>query len=240
MACSFTRGLILLVAFAAAGCSHTVKYKLDKSDRWSGPVQDKTLRVDTFVEKVTLPAAWEVRREGKNWRTNYRKRYKDQEIATDVSNMLAAHLAHSGLFRKVVRDASQPADLVLSGAIAQYSVTGTIDDTAESIRAVSAGMGLVGAIAGSISTAGAKTTVNAKVELNPVTLTDANGKLLWQSSVSKSTNFTAHFSQSSEGAIFHHPDRLLKDVVTELIQQVGSLTHTNVPTADATQAGLNE
>ena len=63
----------LIMAWLVTGCSHTVKYKLDGGDRWSGPVQNKTVRVDTFAEKVALPEKGKVRLDDKDCRTNYRR-----------------------------------------------------------------------------------------------------------------------------------------------------------------------
>ena len=217
----------IITASLLTGCSHTVSYKLDSGDRWSGPAQNKTVRVDTFVETVALPEKGEVCIDGKDCRTNYRKRYKGKELATDASDMIARHLTHSGLFRKVVRDAAEPADLVLSGTIVEYMATGTINEGAEIGQAVSAGFGLIGAVIGTASTSGAKSQITAKVQLDPVVLCDTSGKVLFQTSITKSNQFAAHFSSASQAAIFQHPDRLLKEAVNDLVQQLGRVSQTN-------------
>jgi hypothetical protein len=213
------QGAVLAWAMLALGCSHTVKYKLAESDRWRGTARPEILRVDAFVENGAVPLDEEVLIGQKRCRTNARKRYKPEPAAA-VTDMVATHLAHSGLFRKVIRGTSEPADLILSGTISNYTATAIINDAAESISVSSSTMGLAGAIIGSLATAGMKTDIAGKVELSPITLRDNSGNLLWQGSAVASTNFTAHFKQGGRGAIYKYPDDLLKRAVNDLVQKL--------------------
>jgi hypothetical protein len=214
-------GLWVIVGTVLTGCTHTVNYKLAEKDKWDGPKIDKTLRVDTLAESEAVYAERKLELDGKVCRTNYRKGYKDGQIATAISDMIARHLAHSGVFKSVVRNNSEPADWVLSGTIKEYKAAASINSTAEGVQAGTTGFGLIGAIIGSASTAGMKTAVKASVEVSPLTLTDGSGKVLWQTNLGANTNFVAHFSASDERAVFHHADQLLKEAVSGLIQNLG-------------------
>ncbi len=144
--------------------------------------------------------------------------------------MVAKHLDHSGLFKKVVVGTNvQKSDLLLRGDISDYSSMAKINSTAEGITAGTAGFGLIGAIVGSATTSGSKTEVKSSVELGNVELRRSNpSTLIWSGTVVSSTNFVAHWRNAEERVVFAHADESLKRVVSELVHKLGkSLTSTN-------------
>ena len=215
-------GIFVVSLLVLTGCSHTVKYKLDAKDRWQGAKLDKVVRVDTFAEENAVYASNHTTLKGKESRTNARKGYKDKDVAKSVSDMVARHLAHSGLFKEVVRNNSKPADVVLSGTIKEYKSAATVNSAAEGVQAGTAGFGLVGALIGAASTSGMKSDVETKIEIAPVTLADSSGKVIWKDSLKANKSFSAHFSASNRSAVYAHADELLKEAVNELIQKLGT------------------
>src|ERR1043166_3616320 len=95
------RAVALLTLFGV-GCAHTVQYKLSSQDRWPGPKIDKVLAVGMLADQTTPETERTIKIDAYTWRTNFRDKYKNEEISSGVTAMLAKHLAHSGLFRKVV------------------------------------------------------------------------------------------------------------------------------------------
>jgi hypothetical protein len=210
----------LVIVFT--GCSHTVKYKLGASDRWQGARLDKVVRVETFAEENAVYVEPKVTLNGKDTRTNARKGYKNKEIAKATSDMIAKHLTHSGLFKEVLQDDSKPANLVLRGTIKEYKSAATVNSTAEGVQAGTAGFGLVGALVGAASTSGMKSDVKIDLEIAPLTLTDAGGKVVWEGSIKTNKTFSAHFSASNTSAVYAHVDELLKESMNDLIKKIGT------------------
>jgi hypothetical protein len=214
--------LFALLAFAS-GCSHTVSYKLNEKDRWTGPKIDKVVRVATLSDQTTPQTDKVIKTEGDSWRTNYRKRYKDQNLASNVSAMIAKHLAYSGLFKKVVYGDDKECDLELSGTLKDYMAMGRIHSTAEGIQAGTAGFGLIGAIVGLAATSGMKTEIRTSVELQDLKLVDTSSHSpVWTGSIDMNNNFPANFEAANATAVFYHADQLLKSAVSEMIQKIGT------------------
>ena len=215
--------LFVALLALASGCSHTVSYKLTEKDRWTGPKIDKVLRVVPLEDRTSASTNRVIHADGGKWRTNYRKGYPNGELAPGVSAMIAKHLAHSGLFKKVVYGGEQAGDLELTGSLQEYSAMGRIHATAEGIQAGTAGFGLVGALVGSASTWKMETEVRAAVKLEQLKLIDtATQAPLWTGSIGLSTNYPASFQAAGEMVVFHHSDALLKQAVSELIQTIGA------------------
>lgn len=204
------------------GCSHTINYKLGSGDRWQGARLDKVVRVETLAEENAVYMEAKGTLNDKETRTNARKGYKNKEIAKAASGMIAKHLAHSGLFKEVIQDDSKPADLVLRGTIKEYKSEATVNSTAEGVQAGTAGFGLLGALVGAASTSGMKSDVKVDLEIAPLTLTDAGGKVVWEGSIKTNKAFSAHFSASNASAVYAHVDELLKESVNELIKNIGT------------------
>lgn len=215
--------LFVALLALASGCSHTVSYKLTEQDRWTGPKIDKVLRVVPLEDRTSAPTNRVVHTDGGKWRTNYRKGYANGELAPGVSAMIAKHLAHSGLFKKVVHGDGQPGDWELTGSLADYSAMGRIHATAEGIQAGTAGFGLIGALVGSASTWKMETEVRAAVKLEQLKLIDTVTQApLWTGTIGLSTNYPASFNAAGEMVVFHHSDALLKQAVSELIRTLGT------------------
>lgn len=234
---------LLCLGLLTVGCSHTVKYKLTDADRWTGAKIDKVIRVQTFVDQTPPPAMMDrpaqpdlhkpatriaartVIEDGRTWRINYRDGYKNHEIATGVTHMLARHLQHAGLFKNVIEGADAPADYELTGTITTYRAAGEPSVGAETAVMVGAGAGgLLGALVTAGATAGMKSEIRAAVELRAVALTDLQQtKPVWTDTISVSTNFTAHWQQADVPVVFHHADACLKQAVAELIQRLAAI-----------------
>jgi curli biogenesis system outer membrane secretion channel CsgG len=224
------------------GCTHTITYKLSEKEKWTGPKIDKVVCVETFVDKAPPQTAKEIENEKQTWRTNYRGRYVNKEISQGVSDMIARHLAHCGMFKKVVRGSNAPgADWLLRGEIAQYSSMARVNFVAEGVGIGTAGFGAIGALIGAASTAGAKTDVRTQVQLDNIGVSDRlSGKVLWTGSVSASTNFTAHWRNADEPMVFRHADESLKQAVADLIRHLAKVpTQSNTVTAAAASAGTS-
>lgn len=217
----------------ASGCSHTINYKLTENDRWTGPKIDKIVWVAPLADHTIPPTNKVLRIDDAKWRTNFRKGYKNGELSSGFNAMFVKHLAHSGLFKKVVAGSKQPCDLELTGSLNDYSAMGRIHSTAEGIQAGSAGFGLIGALIGSATTSGMDTEIRTSVKLEKLRLVDtATQSPVWTGSVCASTNFPAPFQAAGEVVVFRHADALLKQAVSELIQQIGNSSST----ADAAEA----
>lgn len=215
--------LFVALLTVASGCSHTVGYKLTKEDLWRGPKIDKVLRVVPLEDRTSAPTNRVVQTDGGKWRTNFRKGYANGELAPGVSAMIAKHLAHSGLFKKVVYGDGQAGDWELTGSLHDYSAMGRIHSTAEGIQAGTAGFGLIGALAGAATTWKMETEIRAAVKLEQLRLVDtATQSPLWTGSVALSTNYPASFQAAGEMVVFHHSDALLKQAVSELIRTIGT------------------
>ena len=226
------RGPLILstVLLVAVGCTHTVKYKLTEEDRWIGPKTDQVLCLVPLIDKTSTNTERRLSVGSDVWRTNHRGRYENKEIAKGVTAMVAKHLDHSRLFKKVVVGTNvQESDLLLRGDISDYSSMAKINSTAEGITAGTAGFGLIGAIVGSATTSGSKTEVKSRVELGNVELRRSNpSTLIWSGTVVSSTNFAAHWRNAEEPVVFAHADDSLKRAVSELVRKLGkSLTSTN-------------
>jgi hypothetical protein len=219
------RDAIILLALVSAGCAHTVKYKLTESERWPEAKPDKTLAVTTFADNTVPQEAKTIQVGDYTWRTNYRSRYKNKEIADGVSAMIAKHLKHSGLFKDVrYGQGTGSADLELSGTIAEYWAKGRVNKGAEGgVLVAAAGFGLVGALVGMAATSGQTTEIQAAVALEDVTLKDlSTGQVLFRDSIRSETNFVAHFTEADEPAVFRHADECLKQAVKQLIARLTS------------------
>ena len=212
---------------ALTGCSHSLKYKLTEQDRWKGPTINQSVAVGAFVDNSVPETRKKIEDSNDTWRTNYRTRYANTNLGPDVSRMIAAHLAHSGLFKTVTADTNSNADFILSGRISEYSSIGRINSAAETGQAVAAGFGLIGALVGAASTAGSETEIRVSVKLDDVKLTGKSGDTYWKDSIGSTTNFTAHFNNAAEAVVFTHADEALKAVVTEMIQRIGASLSTN-------------
>jgi hypothetical protein len=103
--------LVLAVLLAlGSSCSHTVKYKLTDQDRWTGPKINKVVRVVPLADQTTQATNKVLHLEDAKRRTNYRKGYRNGELAINVTAMVVKHLSHSGLFKQVVLNGEQPCD----------------------------------------------------------------------------------------------------------------------------------
>lgn len=216
------RHAIILLALVSAGCAHTVNYKLTQSERWPEAKLDKTLAVTTFADDTVPQEAKTIQVDVYTWRTNYRSRYKNKEIADAVSAMIAKHLKHSGLFKDVsYGQGGGSADLELSGTISEYVAKGRVNKGAEDTVVAAAGFGLVGALLGFAATSGQKTEIHAAVALEDVTLKDlSTGQILFRDSIRSETNFVARFTAADEPAVFRHADECLKQAVGQLITKL--------------------
>jgi hypothetical protein len=220
-------GLMMLLC---VGCAHTVQYKLTDADQWQGAKIDKTLRVDTFRDESSPVTQKTFVKDVYTYRTNYRDGYKNKEIAAGVTQMVVKHLQASRLFRNVIDASSNlPADYELSATITEYYGQGRVNKGAEGAELTGAALfGLAGALVTIGATSGQKTEIQADVDLQSIKLRPASSTdVVWQSSISISTNFGAHFSEADTPMVFFHPDHCLKIAVTELIRQMATALQTN-------------
>jgi hypothetical protein len=223
MKCLFLFASILVLS----GCSHTISYKLTEQDRWTGPKLNQTISVGPFIDQSTAETQKEVILGNDTWRTNYRSHYAKPNLASDLSAIIAKHLAYSGLFAKVVNGAPSAADVSLSGDLSEFWSIAKVHSDAEATASTMAGFGLAGAIITSVSTASAKTEIRVSVKLKDLKLTAKSGDLLWQDSISVQTNFPAHFREAAPALVFNHADNGLKQAVSEMIRRIGTTLATN-------------
>jgi hypothetical protein len=224
------RLIVGLAMLSCIGCAHTIQYKLSDDDQWQGAKIDKTLRVETFRDETSPVTQQTFVEDVYTYRTNYRDGYKNKEIADGVTQMVVKHLQASKLFKNVVDASSkQPADYELGATIAEYYGQGRVNKGAEGAELTGAALfSLAGALVTMGATAGEKTEIQARVNLQKITLRPASSTdVVWQTSISMSTNFSAHFSQADAPMVFFHPDRCLKTAVTELIRQMAAALQTN-------------
>ena len=220
------RIVFFLVLPFLVGCSHTVNYKLNESDRWTGPKISAAVYVKPFVD-ATTPITNKVEKVGKQvWRTNYRKGYASTNLSSQVTAMIAKHLAYSGLFTSVSSNEVN-SKYVLSGTLSDFQAHGLANETAENIQAVSAGFGALGALFGAASTSGMKSEIKTSVALSDVQLADKSGEALWRDSISVTNDVHISFEEATQYAIFNHPDKGLRDAVNEMIRRMGNSALTN-------------
>ncbi|MFO1477238.1 MAG: hypothetical protein U1F98_11365 [Verrucomicrobiota bacterium] len=161
------------------------------------------------------------------WRTNYRGGYDNKDLGLAVGAMVAKHLAHSGLFNRVEFGTNATGDYTLTGTLTEYSVRALANETAEGIKAGTAGFGLLGAVVGSVSTSGMTSQVRVMVKIDNLTLATREGEAVWQNNLVLTNNFTAHYTAADPIMVFQHPDDGLKTLVTGLIRELGASTLTN-------------
>ncbi len=221
------RLFILALPFLAAGCAHTVGYKLTESDRWTGPKIDGVVCVQPFADH-TVPIRNKEEDIGKGtWRTNYRKYYSSTNLSAQVTAMVTKHLAYSGLFTQVVSGTETNADWVLSGTLADFQVHGRVNHKAEDIQLVSSEFGLLGGLAGDAATAKMTSEIKMLVKLDDLNLADKAGHSVWHDSISINTDTNVDFEEVNEIYIFNLPDQSLKDAVNEMIHHLGNSSLTN-------------
>jgi hypothetical protein len=209
-----------------AGCAHTVKYKLDESDRWTGPKIDGMVYLKPFVDKAPRTTNKVERVNKEVWRTNYRGGYDNTNLTDEVTAMIEKHLAYSGLFSSVTNKEAN-AKYILSGTLTDFQTHGLANEKAEDIQAASAGFGLLGAIVGSASTAKMKSEIKTSVVLSDVQLADQTGTPLWHDSISVSNDVKVAFQEADRMLIFNHPDQGLRQAVNEMIHRLGNSSLTN-------------
>jgi hypothetical protein len=222
---------ILLLPLLAAGCAHTVGYRLTAVDRWNGPRIEGTVCVQPFAD-ATVPIIKEEETTNDGvWRTNYRKHYSSTNLSSQVTAMIAKHLAYSGLFTKAIGSPNTNADWFLSGTLSNYEVRGRINYTAENVQAVSAGFGLLGGLVGYAATAKMTSEIKTQVTLKNLNLTDKAGRSVWHDSIFIDTDTNMDFQCAGPGAIFFLPDLALEKAVNKMIQGMANSLGTNQPGA---------
>jgi hypothetical protein len=217
-------GMLILSLLLLTGCAHSVKYKLTAQDRWNGDHIDKVACVQNFSDHAVLLTNNEVKLEDKTWRVNPRSGYKNKDLTDGVTHMIARHLEHSGLFKRVVTGTNAAgADLDLTGEISAYTAMARVNSAAEGVTMGTAGFGAIGALIGGLSTSGMKTDVRAEVVLtNVVLVTRSSGAVLWRNSVIAQTNFTGYWRNADRAVVYAHADAMLKQAVRELIQNLAA------------------
>ena len=218
--------LLALLLPLLPGCSHTVKYKLDESDRWTGPRINAVVYVKPFVDKAPLTTNKVERVNKEVWRSNYRQGYDNTNLTAQVTQMIAKHLAYSGLFSGVTNKEAN-AKYILSGTLSDFQTHGLANQKAENIQAVSAGFGALGALVGAASTSGMKSEIKTSVTLDGVQLADKSGEALWHDSISVTNDVQVPFEEATQYAVFNQPDKGLRQAVNEMIRRLGNSSLTN-------------
>jgi len=219
----------LALPLLLVGCSHTVKYKLDESDRWTGPRINGVVYVKPFVDKAPLVTNKVDRVNKEVWRNNYRQGYENTNLSAQVSAMISQHLAYSGLFKGVSSNEVN-ANYILTGTLSDFRTHALANKTAEGIQAGTAGFGLIGALVGTASTSEMKSEIKTSVALSDVQLADKSGASLWSGSVGFTNDVHVAFQEADAQVLFVHPDQGLRQAVKELIQRMGNSSLTNQAT----------
>jgi hypothetical protein len=219
----------LALPLLLVGCSHTVKYKLDESDRWTGPKINAVVYVKPIVDQAPLTTNKVDRVNKEVWRNNYRQGYDNTNLSAQVTAMISQHLAYSGLFKGVSSNEVN-ANYILSGTLSDFRTHGLANRTAEDIQTTTAGFGVLGAILGAVSTSGMKSEIKTSVALSDVQLADKSGQALWHDSVSVTNDVRISFEEATQSAIFNQPDQGLRQAVKEMIRRMGNSSLTNQAT----------
>ncbi|HTB85668.1 MAG TPA: hypothetical protein VK742_18625 [Candidatus Sulfotelmatobacter sp.] len=221
--------VVMLFPLVAAGCLHSVDYPLAKEDRWTGPKIQGTICVESIDDKTIYDLTkWRNEHDDKGeWRFNYRGGYNHTNLSNEVTEMVAKHLAYSGLFTKVVSGKHTNVDFILSGNLADYRTRGLINKGAEGIEAGSSGFGAIGAIVGLAATANMKTEIQTSLKLEDLMMKDKSQELLWRDSICISTDAFVYYQNTEDGQVFSQPDFLLKQAVTKIIYELGNSSLTN-------------
>ena len=229
------RNLALLLCglgFVVSGCKHHVAYRLTETDRWGGQMIAGVLFVKPFADSSPAITNKQERVGKETWRFNYRSGYAKTNLNDELTSAIVKHLSHSGLFTKVTSKADMNFDWSLSGTLTEFKTRARVNDKAETIQTVTAGFGLLGAIIGSASTAKMNSDIQTSVKIEPVTLSDKTGRIVWQDAISVATNRTVNFGEANEYAVFYHTDAALKQAVNEIIRRIASSPATNLHNAD--------
>ena len=215
--------VVTCALLSCVGCGHTIQYKVRAEDQWRGPRTDKVVRVIPFSDEVSHFDFDKTEEDDRTWYTNPLSGYKDDEISTALSKMVATHLDESQLFRKVTLNGTTGADYELSGAISRYASKGRLNQGAYygTLGAAVAG-GLAGYGIAMLATSGIKEPWEVEVELRDVQLKDlTSGKVVWQDTIGVSTNAKAYWINAADyGAIYQRADHGLRDVVNEMIRRM--------------------
>lgn len=232
-------GCLPLVLGVGCASSHTIQYKLSKTDTWKDQSVAGVLRVMTLVDQTTPIPSMTVEEPPYVYRLNYREGYKDKEIATGVTEMLIEHLRKSGLFKDVVgQNSPRPAEMELSGVIADYSTRCRINKGAEVTSATFQWIGIIFIPIGPIVfnaigngvTSGEKTEIQAAVTLRDMSLKSVSStNVLWHNTINVNTSFVGHWANATPFCVFQHPDNCLRTAVNEMIQQIGTALKAGSP-----------
>jgi hypothetical protein len=228
---SYALAIVLaLTSLLFGSCTHTVEYPLTVHDKVTRQKISRVVEVKKFEDKVPLRRDAVVDIDGEPWRTNPIRGYTGQDVAASVSPMIAQHLDHSGLFKKVIyRGAdraaatthAREAQLILDGKITKYTVMGRINQPAEMKSTASSFFGLTGRVAGLIANLGENTEIRVTVELSDVKLKDARtGRVLWTDSVVVTKKYKADYEAAHARAVYDEADACLKQAVSELIRRM--------------------
>lgn len=217
---------ILALPLLAAGCAHTIGYRLTEQDRWTGPKIEGVVCVEPFVD-LSAPMPEEEQNGEETWRTNYRGHYRSANLTAQVTAMIVKHLAYSGLFTKVVSGAGTRADWFLSGTLTDFQAQGRVNHEAESIQTSLAGFGLLGGVLGDVATYKMTSEIRTRVTLSDLNLADKTGRSVWHDSISIDTDTNLYFGDAGRYAIFNFPDFALKDAVNQMIHSLGTSFATN-------------
>jgi hypothetical protein len=216
----------LALPLLLVGCSHTVKYKLDESDRWTGPKINAVVYVKPIVDRAPLTTNKVERVNKEVWRNNYRQGYDNTNLSAQVTAMISQHLAYSGLFKGVSSNELN-ANYILSGTLSDFRTHALANKVAEGIQAGTAGFGLIGALVGTASTSEMKSEIKTSVALSDVQLADKSGTSLWNGSVGFTNDVHVAFQEADSNVLFIHPDQGLRQAVKEMIRRMGNSSLTN-------------
>ena len=218
-------GLCVLAALLSS-CAHRIQYPLTDSDRWSTTRIPHSVKVQQFKDNAPKDDKINVNIGGKTWRVNGRDGYADPDISVGISDMIANHLKHSGLFERVLGP-KEPgrAELVLEGEIYDFNAMGEAKMAAETAVVLGSAFGsLAGAAIAGAATMPVRTDVVSTVELRNVELKDANsGRRVWsRESIRRSDRERKHFIHADAPHVYKRADRQLKQVVGDLVGGLGA------------------
>jgi hypothetical protein len=223
--------LIFLLLAALLGCAprnQKVIYDLDDVAKApTGPLSAHGLVVEPLVggrdEAVKArrgsdlePAV--VQRDGDDWHFNGDDHY-GSPVVPAVTEMLAQHLAATGLF-KSVRIAStpgEPDELRLSGTLRRFE---SYMDRYEGTRAMMNQGGLFFLAAGAVIEA----RYDADVRIEDLRLLHpASGRVLWEGEVEGTASGGSRLIASTHWEVYQHANEALKAAVTKLAEELRRL-----------------
>jgi hypothetical protein len=221
--------LLALLLAGTGGCAarnQKVEYDLDDVPRHSaGALSSSALVVEPLAdvrdEELLSRRGTDfepaiVYRDNDDWHFNGDDHYKSP-VPAAVTEMLAEHLARSGIFKsvRVASPTEQPGELQLTGRLRRFE---SYMDCYSGTRAYMNQGGLLGLAIGAATEA----SYEADVTIDELRLLrTASGQVLWEGEVEGAVEGASRLIASTEWEVYDHANEALEVAVTKLVEELG-------------------